>query len=52
MGETSIMLDELRERVRAFEAAKAVFAFRDRLAKEHGGPFSDSTVLIREDRER
>ncbi|MFW5868644.1 MAG: hypothetical protein ACOCX2_12555 [Armatimonadota bacterium] len=39
-------------RAKAFEAAQAAFAFRDRLAAEHGGPFSDSTELIREDRER
>lgn len=39
-------------RAKAFERIQAAFAFRDRLAKKHGGPFSDSTELIREDRER
>ena len=39
-------------RAKAFEAIQSAFAFRDRLAREHGGPFSDSTEPIREDRER
>ena len=39
-------------RAAAFEAVAAASAFRARLAERYGGSFSDSTPLIREDRDR